>query len=151
MPDIVISDSTCLIGLERIGRLDILRKLYGEIVISEAVQREVGLPHLPWVNVVPIKNQEALRFLKLEIDEGEAATIILATEIKESLLILDEKKARKIARRLDLKVTGLMGVLMKAKEKGIIESVKELITRLEEADFRILDEIKQQVLRLCGE
>jgi predicted nucleic acid-binding protein len=115
------------------------------------VQREVGLPHLPWVNVVAIRNQEALRFLKFEIDEGEAATIILATEIKGALLILDEKKARKIARRLDLKVTGLMGVLMKAKEKGIIGAVRELIVSLEEADFRISEEIKQKVLRLCGE
>jgi len=106
MPDIVISNSTCLIGLERIGRLDILQKLYGEIVISEAVQREVGLPHLPWVNVMAIRNQEALRFLKFEIDEGEAATIILATEINGALLILDDKKARKIAISIVVRLPG---------------------------------------------
>ncbi len=61
MPDIVISNSTCLIGLERIQRLDILQKLYGEIIISEAVQREVGLPYLSWVKVATIRNQEACR------------------------------------------------------------------------------------------
>jgi uncharacterized protein len=151
MHDTVISNSTCLIGLERIGRLDILEKLYGHIIISETVQKEVGLPPVPWITVKKVNNREALRFLTFEIDEGEAETIILGTEIQGSVLILDEKKARKVAKRLDLNITGLMAVLLKAKEKKIVSSVKEIIDDLEAADFRLSEEIKRKVLKLSKE
>jgi len=151
MHDVVISNSTCLIGLERIGRLDILEKLYGEITISETVQKEVGLPPIPWLKVKQVINREALRFLKIEVDEGEAETIILGTETKGALLILDEKKARKIAKRFDLKITGLMAVLLKAKKKKIIRSVKETIEDLEAVNFRLSEEIKLKVLKLSKE
>jgi len=151
MHDVVISNSTCLIGLERIGRLDILEKLYGEITISETVQKEVGLLPIPWIKVKQVINREALRFLKIEVDEGEAETIILGTETKGALLILDEKKARKIAKRFDLKITGLMAVLLKAKRKKIIRSVKETIEDLEAVNFRLSEEIKLKVLKLSKE
>lgn len=146
-----ISNSTCLIGFERINSLDILQKLYGEIFISEAVGNETGLTYLSWIKVRKIKNKEALRFLMLEIDQGEAETIILATEIKNAVLILDEKKARKIAKRLDLNITGLMGVLLKAKEKGIIKSVKEIIENLEKENFRISVNLKKKCISICNE
>jgi uncharacterized protein len=151
MHRIVISNSTCLIGLERIGKLDILEKLYGEIIISEAVQKEVNLSPTPWIKVEKVNNREALRFLMFEIDEGEAETIILGTERPGAVLILDEKKARKIARRLNLTITGLMAVLLKAKEKKIISSIKKTIEELEAANFRLSEEIKRKVLKLGKE
>lgn len=151
MHRIVISNSTCLIGLERIGKLDILEKLYGEIVISEAVQKEVNLPPTPWIKVEKVSNREALRFLMFEIDVGEAETIILGTERPGAVLILDEKKARKIARRLNLTITGLMAILLKAKEKKIISSIKKTIEELEAVNFRLSEEIKRKILKLGKE
>lgn len=71
--------------------------------------------------------------------------------MQDSVVILDEKKARNIARRLNLKVTGLIGILLKAKEEKIIQSVKAIIEQLETVNFRISQEIKSKALQLSNE
>ncbi|NJN24202.1 MAG: hypothetical protein HC810_07145 [Acaryochloridaceae cyanobacterium RL_2_7] len=97
----VVSDSACLIGLERIRYLEILPKLYGGIVIPEAVQSEIGFT-FPWLSPKSVQNQLLVESLKGQIGWGESEAIALALELESSILILDDKKARKIAQQFNL-------------------------------------------------
>ena len=128
----VVSNSTCIIALLRVGRLTLLKDLFDRILIPEEVYREIyvngkeGFVELEKVDLFEIKKIKNRRFFNLLrglIDDGEAASIILAIEEDAGLIILDDKDARKIAEKLGLKVMGTAGILLLAKKKGIIEAV----------------------------
>ena len=91
------------------------------------------------------------QLLELQIDKGESSAITLALEIPESTLILDDFKARKVAERLGLVYTGTIGIIVKAKLKGIIPSVKPLIEKIKKTNFRISNEIELQALKEANE
>ncbi len=137
----VVVNSTPLIILCGIGRLDILRMVYQEISIPTAVFREVtakddsACAQLKtsgeWIHVEEIKDHSEKKMYKAKLHDGEVEVMILAQEQKADLVILDDNAAKKTAKYLGLPVTGTLGVLIKAKRMGIIESVKSLITELE--------------------
>jgi len=85
------------------------------------------------------------------IDDGEAASIILAVEEDAGLIILDDKDARKIAEKLGLKVMGTAGILLLAKKKGIIEEIKPILEEMRTSGFYLSDSIIKIVLREAGE
>ena len=91
--DCIISDRTCLIGLERINRLDIPPRLYGKVWIPPAVDQEIGFS-MPWLEVQPVTNQALVSSLRTQIDWGESEAIALALETKGTPILLDDKKAR---------------------------------------------------------
>lgn len=145
----IISDSTCLIGLERIDALELLPSLFNEIVIPQAVQYEFGVS-LPWLHVEFPENQAFVASLKLLIDDGEAEAIALAYE-KQWRVVLDDQHARKVAARLGVTMIGTVGILLQAKRRGLIQLVKPLIEQLAERSFRLSDELKQEALSIAGE
>ncbi|MBD2598207.1 DUF3368 domain-containing protein [Nostoc spongiaeforme FACHB-130] len=145
-----VTNSTCLIGLERIGRLDILPQVFFPVIIPCAVAAEVGLS-AEWLTVQAVKNLAVVTTLKTQIDSGEAEAIALAMEIEDVFIILDDRNARRIAQQLSLKVIGTVGMLLRAKQQGIIAEIKPLLTALEAADFRIAEPLVQNALRLAGE
>lgn len=145
----IISDSACLIGLERIQALDILPGLFGTIVIPPKVQQEFGTV-LPWLHVENPSNPEFIASLKLMVDDGEAEAIALAYE-KGGRIILDDRHARKIAARLGVAMIGTVGILVKSKRHGLIAAVKPLIEQLEKHNFYISEALKHEALRLAGE
>jgi len=151
MPEPVICNSSCLIALEGIGRLDVLKRLYGEVVIPEAVKEEFGAELPSWVRVERVKNKGALRMLLLDLEEGEAEAIVLASEKEGSTVVLDDKKARRIAAELGLKFTGTLGVLMRAKKEGILSELRPILEEIEKRGFRISGALKEKVLKLVGE
>ena len=123
---IVVSDSSPLIHLSQIGRLSLLRELFGGLLIPPAVYREVvvegrGRPgsrevkEASWIDVVEVRNEHLKRILQLLLDEGEAEAIVLALETSASLVLLDGLEARLQAKRLGLRVTGTLGILLRAK------------------------------------
>jgi predicted nucleic acid-binding protein len=85
------------------------------------------------------------------LDKGEASAIALAAILENVLLILDDLKGRKEAKRLGFKVTGTLGILFSAKQKGLIPALKPYIERLQTIDFRIAPSIVQELLMLSGE
>jgi predicted nucleic acid-binding protein len=85
------------------------------------------------------------------VDLGEASTIALSLELTDNLMILDDKKSRTVANNLNLKFTGLLGVILKAKQQEIIPSVSHLLSRLKSVNFRISEVIENEVLRLANE
>ena len=114
--------------------------------------QEFGQPlSYDWITIHPPENREYIRILKLTVDLGEASTIALAIEKSGSVPILDDVKARKLAERLQLNFTGLLGVLLKAKQQDLISTVADLLTELKSAGFRIAADVEQGTLRLAGE
>lgn len=87
----------------------------------------------------------------LDVDPGEASAIALAMESRPSLLILDDQKARKVAKRLNLNYTGTLGVFLKAKQAGIIPSVKYVLEKVQQTNFRYSHQVFQEILLLAGE
>jgi predicted nucleic acid-binding protein len=150
MTDAAVTNSTCLIGLERIQRLDILPQVFLPIIIPAAVQAEVGIT-ASWLTVVVVQNQVVAATLKTQVDDGEAEAIALALESSHVFVILDDLNARRLATQLGLKVIGTVGMLLRAKQQGIISEIKPLLTDLNQADFRISEAIVQRALQLAGE
>ncbi len=151
MPRILIADTSCLIVLTKIGELDLLRQVYGSISTTPDVAAEYGEALPTWVEVASVQDSYKQLLLEMQLDKGEASAIALALEMPGSTLILDDYKARKVARRLGLALTGTVGILVKAKLKGIIPSIKPLLVKIKQTNFRVSAELELQALREAGE
>lgn len=149
MKEAVVVDSTCLIGLERIGRLDILPALFEPVLIPPEVAREFGIS-LSWLNVESPDNTALLSALKMLVDVGEAEAIALAKE-RGYKIVLDDRQARLVGRNLNLMIIGTIGLLVKAKRSGIMPMIKPALDDLEENGFYLSIELKEEVLRLVNE
>ncbi len=151
MPKSILTDTSPLILFDKIGELNLLHKVYGELKITPEIQKEYGKPLPDWCKVTPVKDKKYQNLLETQVDEGEASVLALAMETEDVLLLLDDLKARKLAKQLGFKITGTLGVIHKAKELNIIKKVKPILDKLETTNFRIADHIIQEILRLNNE
>ena len=151
MESVVISDTACLIALDKIGHLSLLRSLYGSIYITPTIADEFHGVIPDWIEIQEPANIPLQTFLEETIDAGEASAIALAVEIKDCYLILDDLRARKVASGLGLTFTGTLGVIASAKKRGVIPSARHLFEQLRETDFWISDKFFQQLLTELGE
>lgn len=158
----VVADSTPLISLSAIGALNLLQSLYGEIIIPEAVHREVTVAGMPgaveisralWIKRQSVTDRVAVEGLlrKARLDDGESEAIVLAIEIKATLLLLDDREARKYAKRQRLPVSGTLGVLLAAKAHGLISSVRPALDNLLATGFYLAPREYRNALRKAGE
>ncbi len=147
MPKIVISDTSCLIILSNTNELEILKHLYGEIITTEEISKEFGEPLPDWIIIRSPDDLLIKRSLEQQIDKGEASAIALALETPGCTIILDDLKARKIAEKYGLKITGTLGIILQANEKGIVKSVKLILEKMKKSGFRINDEIENEILK----
>lgn len=151
MRKVIISDTSTLIIFDKIGRLDLLQKVYGELITTPEVAKEYG-ENLPnWIKVQSVIDKKYQKFLETQVDGGEASAIALATEFENVTLILDDLKARKLAVNLHFKTTGALGVIIKAKQMSIIPTIKPLIDKLLLTNFRISANIINEILKLNNE
>jgi predicted nucleic acid-binding protein len=150
---IVIADSSPLIALERIGRLDVLPALFGTVVVPPAVAREIAAKGLlsDWMIVRPLPDPLDVRLAESTLDAGEREAIGLALQTNVDRLILDDESARRVALRFGLPVTGTLGVLILAKRTGIVDAVRPLLDALAAAEFRIDRRLRAWVLTTAGE
>ncbi|MCF8336962.1 MAG: DUF3368 domain-containing protein [Bacteroidales bacterium] len=156
----VVSNTTPIISLLKLSRLSILKDLYSEISIPHAVYQEIeagnskkyyqDLSKLDWVSIVKVKDKEAIKYF-LDLDAGEAEAIVLANELQADLIIVDESLGRFYAKHAGLNVTGTIGVLIKAKKKGIIKELKPLLFELIKKDVWISKKLVSDVLKEAGE
>jgi predicted nucleic acid-binding protein len=151
MHKIIISDTSCFIILANIGELEIIEKLYGNITTTLEVATEFGEPLPDWVEILSVKGKDTQRLLEMQIDKGESSAIALALEFSDSLLILDDFKARRIATQLGLSITGTLGIIIKAKLEGIIPSVIPILQKIKQTDFRLSNEVEIKVLKAAME
>lgn len=146
MPKTIISDTSCLIVLSNIGELNLLQKVYGQIATTVEIAIEFGEPLPDWFEILTVADKSKQLLLELQLDRGESSAIALALETPESVVILDDYQARKIANRLGLIYTGTIGVIIKAKLIGIIPSIKPFIKKIRQSNFRLSTEIELQAL-----
>jgi predicted nucleic acid-binding protein len=147
----IVADTSCFIVLDAINELDLLRQVYGEIVTTHEVSLEFGGTFPEWVSINSVKNKRYIEVLEMEIDKGEASAIALSLEFSEATLIVDDLKARKVARSLGIDFTGTFGVLLKAKLLGKIHQVKPIIEKIRSTNFRMSASLEKAVLAKAGE
>lgn len=151
MPKVVIADTSTLILFKKIEKFELLKYVYGSIVVTQEIAKEFGKPLPEWIIIQRVTDIKYQVLLDLQLGKGEASAITLANEIGDVLLLLDDLKARKMAKKVGLKFTGTLGIIHKAKEMGVIAKVKPLIDKLLETDFRISNEIISELLKLNNE
>ncbi len=151
MHKIVVSDTSCLIILEKIGQLNILQNIYSEIVTTPEVEFEFGSKLPAWIKVIAANNRIKQNELNRKLDLGESSAIALALEIENSLLLVDDLKARKFAEDMGLSFTGTLGVLVKAKQLGVISSIQAVLKELHKHNFRFSAGVEQDILRQSNE
>lgn len=151
MQKAIISDTSCLILLEKIDELELLNKLFGTIITTTEVANEFGSPLPEWFEIRnPVdKNYQAI--IEASIDKGEASAIALAIELDDSLLIIDDLKGRKFAQKLGLTIVGTVGIIVDSKLSGIIPSVKPLLKKIKKTNFRITEKLEELILNKAGE
>jgi len=145
----IVTDSTCLIVLERIDLLDILPQLFEPVLVASTVAKEFGRS-LQWLNVKIASDEQFVASLKSQMHSGEAETIALARE-RASRVLLDERRARHVARKLGLRIIGTVGVLLLAKHELIIPKVKPVLDRMKANGFYMTDDLRNDAIRLAGE
>ena len=159
---IVVSNSTILIGLVKIGKLDLLQEIFGKIYIPEEVYKEVVergskklgseiVKEAEWIEWKSVTDKTQVNLLLANLDRGEAEVLELAKEMKADLLLIDEEKARKSAAIAGFEVMGIVGLLVVAKNLGLIDRSKPYIEELKRKKFRIANKIVMEGLKKAGE
>ncbi|GHT58414.1 nucleic acid-binding protein [Spirochaetia bacterium] len=157
---IIACDSAPLFALAVCGQLDLLEKLYDEVLIPEAVYQEATVPDKPnadkiaeWAQgkIVKITDMELFHAIKLSLHKGEAEAIALYKEKSADFLLIDEKKGRKVAEYYDVKIIGTIGLLLKAKQEGLVPRIKPCIELLQQSTVRIASALYQRALERAGE
>lgn len=156
----VVSNTTPIISLLKIGKLEILKDLYQELFIPYEVYLEIeagkhkeyytDLSKVEWIRIVKIQNEKSLLFF-LDLDKGEAEAIVLAQETNADLIILDETLGRFHAKHIGLIVTGTIGILLKAKENCIIDKIKPILNELSQKGIWLSEQLIKQTLTKASE
>ena len=161
---VVVSDTSPISNLFRIGRLELLQLVYERVVVPEAVMRELlelekrGIDLAPikqagWIEITPVKDLDmVVSFKQKMIDEGESEAIVLAIELQADYLLIDERLGRAVAESAGIKVVGLLGTLREAKRPGFIPVIKPIIDQMRTvARFRISETLYRLILTEAGE
>ena len=147
----IITDTSCLILYDKINELEILRGTFSSLIVTPHVAEEFGDELPSWISVKSIRDTAQYTELIDELGRGEASSIVLAQEIRGSLLIIDEKRGRRVAKDLRIEIIGSLGILLKAKQKGVIKEVKSILEKVEQTNFRVSRVLKQELLKRANE
>lgn len=159
---IVVSDTSPISALIRLGQVELLPQVFGQVVIPPAVKTELSylqqfgfdlqdLWAADWLSIQAAQNQSLINQLSLELDVGEVAAIALAQELSPQFLVIDEKRGRTVAERLGIPVVGLLGILILAKKQGLLPAIRPLILELKGIDFFVSDALANRILQRLGE
>ncbi len=160
---IVVSNTSPITNLAAIGQLELLRQLFGQVVVPGAVVQELNaggiawpgsieLAQADWIRTGDVQERHLVDALRLELDYGEAAAIVLALQTGATLVLLDEQTGRAAARYLGLDVMGVVGILVRAKQRGYIPQVRPLLDMLRhQAGFFLSAQVYEHALGLAQE
>ncbi len=160
----IVSNASPLIALSAIGKLELLHELYGAILLPQSVYDEVSVvaqhrgrvfaddSDRSWLKVKSVQNKVIADTLKIQLDSGEAEAIALALEEKADLILIDERIGRRTAQKLGLMVLGTLGMLVQAKQRNLIPTLKPILADLVvKAGFYITPKLMTQILSAVGE
>lgn len=154
----VVADASPLIALARIGRLDLLRTMFGRLLLPDAVWYEVVAAGLDkagtgivmqadWIDRRQVTDRGLVVLLQRDLGAGESEAIVLARETGADFVLIDERAGRTAAKRLGLRVTGLVGVLIEARERGILLDAAAVVDDLQrKAGFWLSDDLRLMVV-----
>ncbi len=160
---IVVSNTSPITNLAAIGHLNLLNSLFGNIFVPAAVLNELSaegntwpgyieVSKANWIEVVDVADRPLVEALRLDLDRGEAETIALGLQRKADLILLDEQAGRHAAQHLGSTVMGVIGVLLRCKQLGLIPQIQPLLDDLRHrAGFYIDDSLYEYALKLAGE
>jgi hypothetical protein len=157
---IVVSNAGPIVALSRINHLFVLPALYETILIPQAVRDELTAREAPgaaeprsaeWLQQRRVDSKTAVSLLRERLDAGESEAIVLALDLEADILLMDEARGRRIAKSRNLSLTGTLGVLLLAKERGHIDRVAPLLDALEQNAFRMSPSLRAYVLQQAGE
>lgn len=151
MPKAIICDTSCLILFDKINFLTILNSCYESVYITAPIAKEYGKSLPDWIQIKQVRNIALQHTLTQIIGEGEASAIALTFNLPETLVVLDDLKARKVAKSLKIKITGSLGILVRAKERGYIDKLLPVLNKVQQTDFRISENIIRKILIVAGE
>ena len=154
----IVSNASPLIVLLKINKLSILKELFEKIIIPEAVYKEITAKEpdklifdkTGWIKTRSVTNIEMTTLLEKLVNTGEAEAIVLAKELKITLLI-DDAKARKYAMLLNIELIGTLGLLKIAKKNGLVQSVRKVIEDMLAEGYYIEDKLVRKILKDVGE
>ena len=158
----VICDAAVLIGLAKIGKLNLLKKLYENIYIPWGVYEEVvvrgrrrpgseQIDQAKWIRKIKVKDRTAVNLLVSEFGQSESEALVLGKQLKADWLILDDARARTAAISAGFRIIGLAGILLLAKKRNLIQDIRPLFDELVDKNFRLSDKIMQTILEKAGE
>ncbi|MBN9690820.1 MAG: DUF3368 domain-containing protein [Verrucomicrobia bacterium] len=155
---IVVADTSPLIALSRVQRLDLLREMFGTLLLPDAVWNEltgegmerpgaVSVLEAKWIERKSVEDRALVSVLRRDLGAGESEAIALARETNGCVLLMDERLGRSVAKRLGLQVTGLVGVLVDARERGLLRDPKGVVDDLQElAGFWLSPELRGLII-----
>ena len=152
----IIGDSSALVALSIMNRLDLLETIFGEIYVPEAVYDEVTISFKP--QSVALKNFLANKIISVELNitqiglgQGELEAIALYKDKNAKFLLIDDRRAKKFAKLNNVNVIGSLGVMVLAKELGKVKSIREDLEKLRNSDVFISETLIEKVLSSVGE
>jgi hypothetical protein len=149
-PQRVVPDTSCLIALSALSLLDLLHEFYDEVLIPRGVAVELGEPLPAWavlVDAAPL----VVAALRDSLGLGESEVIAVAAEHPGSIAVLDDERARAVARAMGVTLTGTLGVLLRARREGRLPSLSAALDTLDAAGFRMSPALKARMRELAGE
>lgn len=147
-----VSDASPLIALHEIGQLGLLGTILGTVLIPPAVGREaLGVERPSWIVERALTKPLAPAVVRAGLGRGESEAISLALELRADRVLLDDLPARRLAQRLNIPVIGTLGILLAAKRKGLIPSIRGPIDTLRGGGFRVANDLYEELLRKAGE
>ena len=160
MPDVICNTSP-IQYLYQVQLIDLFPKLVGRVIVPPAVIDELAegrrlgqnLPDLTVLHWVEVRHPVSERAIPLvtNLGPGEAAVLMLALELPDTVIVLDDALARRIAETLGLHFTGTLGLLLDAKRAGLIHAVRPVLDQLQSLRFRVASHTRAAVLKLAGE
>lgn len=157
----IIVNSTPLIALAKANKLEILKEMYEHIIIPEAVYKEVTEKDdvaaqrieaaREWIEVRKVDSNLDRRMYKAKLHDGEVEVMLLAQEIGADAVIIDDGAARRTAEYLGLPLTGTLGVMIKAKQRGLLEAVMPVVQQMEQNGIFFSRELKEKIRKFSNE
>lgn len=149
--DVIISDTSCLIILNKIEELELLKKVSKRVYVTPIIYNEFGENLPDWVEISLPNKTHYQQILEMDLDQGEASAIALSLDMGNPILILDDLKGRRIADRLNLRYSGTFGLILKAKQMGSIKRVKPILDKIRSTNFRFNEKLFETIIDQAGE
>jgi predicted nucleic acid-binding protein len=148
---IIVSDTSCLILLLKIDEIGILKEMSNRVFVTSVIKDELKQDLPNWIQVLDPKDKHYQSILEIDLDKGESSAIALMLELEDAILIIDDLKGRNLAEKLGFKFSGTLGLLLKAKQIGIIKSIKPVLDKIRLTNFRFSEKLFTDILNQAKE